>query len=186
MDVFGIIESYIPANQQEQSDKKEMLSFLKDYPNCFSRENTRGHFTASSWILNEERTKTLFCYHKIYNSWSWTGGHADGETDLLKVAIKEAVEETSVTVKGYKESIFSLEILPVAGHFKNGKYVSPHLHYNLTFLIIGDEDKEIRSNAEENTGVKWIHLADVIKESNEPHMHPIYEKLISKSEVGDT
>ena len=48
--------------------------------------------TASSVIVHPARTKTLMAFHKIYQSWAWTGGHVDGETDLLHVAMREARE----------------------------------------------------------------------------------------------
>ena len=74
-------------------------------------------------------------YHNIYHSWAWTGGHADGEKDLLSVAIREAKEETGIkTVKPVMEGIFSLEVLTVDGHEKNGSYVPSHLHLNVTIF----------------------------------------------------
>ena len=67
-------------------------------------------------------------YHNIYHSWSWLGGHADGETDLLSVAIQEVKEEAGISkVYPVSEEIFSLESLTVDGHVKKGKYVSSHL-----------------------------------------------------------
>ena len=63
-----------------------------------TRQNEYGHFTSSAFVLNKERTKILMIYHKIYNSWAWTGGHADGDTDLLYTAIREVKEETNLDI----------------------------------------------------------------------------------------
>ena len=83
-------------------------------------------------------TRFLMAYHNIYDSWAWTGGHADGEADFLKVAIREAMEETGITrVTPVTEDIFSLEVLTVDGHEKKGAYVSSHLHLNVTYLLEG-------------------------------------------------
>lgn len=70
-----------------------ILDWIRNNENAFSRENTVAHMTASAWVVNRERTRVLMVYHNIYNSWSWLGGHADGETDLLSVAIREVKEE---------------------------------------------------------------------------------------------
>ena len=83
------IFDYIPFNEQEERDKKLIIEWLSE-PEVFKRENERAHFTASSWVVNPERTKVLMIYHNIYDSWAWMGGHADGETDLFKVAEWEA------------------------------------------------------------------------------------------------
>ena len=82
------LEKFVPYNEQEETDKRIMLKYLKDFDDVLTRQNEYGHFTSSSFILNKERTKLLMIYHKIYNSWAWTGGHSDGDNDLLYVAMK--------------------------------------------------------------------------------------------------
>ena len=139
MSLLEQLQSYQPYNEQEANDKAVMLRMLSDesQPDIFTRENEVVHFTASSWLVNKEHTKVLMIYHNIYNSWSWTGGHADGERDLLAVAIKEAQEETGVqTITPVSEDIFSIEILTVDGHVKKGKYVPSKSEYNLTFPAV--------------------------------------------------
>ena len=87
------IERYCPFNEQEEKDKALILNWIKTNDNAFSRENAVAHMTASAWVVNKDRSKVLMVYHNIYHSWSWLGGHADGETDLLAVAIREVKEE---------------------------------------------------------------------------------------------
>ena len=87
---------FVPLNDQERNDKTAMLSTVsKDPEGILLRDNLLMHMTASSIIVNKEKTKTLMAYHNIYNSWAWTGGHADGETDLLSVALREAAYKRS-------------------------------------------------------------------------------------------
>lgn len=90
------LENYMPYNEQEKNDKKLLLEYIDSFDNILTRENELCHFTASNWIVNKERTKVLMAYHNIYKSWAWTGGHADGESDLLNVALREANEETGL------------------------------------------------------------------------------------------
>ena len=92
-DLQASLAAYRPYNEQEQRDLPLLLAALKQ-PDSFTRQNETAHFTASAWVVNPARNKVLMIYHNIYNSWSWTGGHADGETDLLAVALREVAEET--------------------------------------------------------------------------------------------
>lgn len=133
------LEKFVPYNEQEETDKRIMLKYLKDFDDVLTRQNEYGHFTSSSFILNKERTKLLMIYHKIYNSWAWTGGHSDGDNDLLYVAMKEAKEETGIkNVRPISEDIYSIEIVTVDGHEKRGKYVGSHVHLNVTYLLEAD------------------------------------------------
>ena len=144
-DLRANIEKFNPYNEQEEVEKRIMLKYIDDFDNVLTRQNEYGHFTSSAFILNKERTKILMIYHKIYNSWAWTGGHSDGDSDLLYVAMKEAKEETGITnVKPIKDDIYSLEIINVNGHEKRGKYVGSHVHLNVTYLLEADENEEIR------------------------------------------
>ena len=103
------LRRYHPWNEQEEADRTVMLRLLQQ-PDIFLRQNQTAHFTASSWIVDAGRQRTLMAYHRIYNAWAWTGGHADGETDLLAVALREAAEETGVHARAVSPEIFSLEI----------------------------------------------------------------------------
>lgn len=180
------LEAYVPCNEQEEKDRELMLHLLKTCPDIFTRENRTAHFTASSWLLNKKHDKVLLIYHNIYRSWAWTGGHADGEEDLLSVAKREAMEETGVqSIREISEGIYSLEVLTVDGHEKRGAYVSSHLHLNVTYLLEADEEEVLKVKPDENSGVKWFSLEEVIKASSEPWMRErIYRKLNAKLSEG--
>ena len=131
------IERYIPYNEQEASDKELMLDYINKFDDVLTRNNKMCHFTASNWIVNENRTKVLMIYHNIYKSWAWTGGHADGDSDLLHVALKEAEEETGIkNLKLLSDAIFGLQILTVDSHIKKEKFVSSHLHLDCCFFFL--------------------------------------------------
>lgn len=176
------IKNYIPFNEQEERDKVLILRWLKENENAFSRKNTVAHMTASAWVVNKDRTKVLMVYHNIYNSWSWLGGHADGEIDLLSVAIREVKEESGIScVRPVSENIFSLESLTVDGHVKKGKYVSSHLHLNITYLLEADSEEAVRIKADENSGVAWFTPGEALQKSTEPwFVERVYGKLVEK------
>ena len=175
------IKNYKPYNEQEKNDQEIMLKYMEIFQDTLTRENKMCHFTASNWIVNKERTKVVMAYHNIYKSWAWTGGHADGDSNLLHVALKEAKEETGLkSLKVLSDGIFAIEILPVNGHIKKGKYVSSHLHLDCCFLLEVDENDVMEVKRDENSGVKWIDIDDVLSITNEKNMKPIYRKLNEK------
>ena len=182
MSIYEEIARYQPFNEQEARDKAVILRFLEQNDDAFLRENRIAHITASAWVVNPARDKVLMVYHKIYDSWSWTGGHADGETDLLSVALREVTEETGVrSVRPVSPEIFSLEVLTVDGHEKRGEYVSSHLHLNVTYLLEADDAEPLRICEDENKGVAWFGLDEALRASTEPwFVKRIYGKLNEK------
>ena len=177
------IENFIPLCEQEEKDKEIMLRFAQNAPDCLLRDNKLAHFTASAWIVNREHTKVLFIYHKLYDSWSWVGGHADGNSDLKAAALREAREETGISSgKLISDGIFSLEILTVEAHIRKGEYVAPHLHMNLTYLVEADENEPLKLNEDETKGVQWFPFEEAFKASTEPKMiERVYKKLSARS-----
>ncbi|MBR5094381.1 MAG: NUDIX hydrolase [Oscillospiraceae bacterium] len=182
MKILDDIARYAPFNEQEQRDKALILRYLAEHPGCFYRADPVAHMTASAWVVNAARDRVLMVYHKIYDSWSWTGGHADGETDLLAVALREVTEETGVkSVRPVSEEIFSLEVVTVDGHEKRGAYVSSHLHLNVTYLLEADDAEPLRVCEDENRGVAWFGLDEALRASTEPwFVKRIYGKLNEK------
>ena len=184
MDWVGELEAYRPWNEQERQDRAEMLRRLKSGEALFGRENPSAHFTASAWVVSPDRKRALLAYHRLYDSWAWLGGHADGELDLAAVARREVEEESGLAgTRMVLPGIFSLEILTVNGHEKHGVYVPSHLHLNVTYLLEGDPSLPVRCRPEENSRVGWFALSDVPAVSSEPWMRErIYRKLNAKLE----
>ena len=178
------LEAFVPGNEQEETDRLLLLELLSQ-PKVFTRENRTGHFSASGWVVSPDRKKVLMVYHNIYNSWSWMGGHADGDMDLQAVAEREIREESGIqNLRLLTPGIFSAEILTVDGHEKRGKYVSSHLHYNVTYLFEADTQQETALKPDENSGVQWIPVEDLPKMVSEPwFMERIYSKLCDKVRI---
>lgn len=188
---FGIeklkkeIERYVPFNEQEERDKGIILEILESEENILTRENQKYHFTVSAWIVTPDRKKVLMCYHNIYDSWAWLGGHTDGDSNIREVILKEVREESGITnIRFLLDEIFSLEILTVSGHIKKGKYVSSHLHLNITFLLEVEENEKLLVNPDENSGLDWIAIEEIpIKSSEKWFVENIYSKLNTKVEI---
>ena len=176
-----MIERYVPYNEQEENDKEMILEYIHTFKDVLTRENRMCHFTASNWIINKERTKVLMIYHNIYKSWAWTGGHADGDSNLLHVALKEAEEETGLkNLKLLSNGIYGIQIVTVDSHVKRGKFVPSHLHLDCCFLLEADEEEMLRIKEDENSGVQWIDIDKAVEVTREEKMKPIYIKLNEK------
>lgn len=179
MNYLEELKAYQPSGQQEEADKATILSYIRTFPDTIlTRENIFAHLTASSMIFNETGDKVLMVYHNIYRSWSWTGGHADGETDMLSVALREAREETGIHKLKVLGGLAAVDVLPVWGHVKQGCYVSSHEHLNFSYLFQAEEGERLRVKEDENSQVGWIPVAQLREKVSEPDMIPVYEKLI--------
>ena len=177
------VELYIPKDAREESEKREILTLMEqEGDRLLLRECSYAHMTASSVIVNRNRTKMLMAFHKIYQSWAWTGGHADGDGDFEAVARREAQEETGIqNLKKLGAGAASLEVLPVWAHRKHGQMVASHLHLNISYLFEADDTLPLRIAEDENSAVGWIPIAQLEEYVREKDMMPIYQKLLNRA-----
>jgi len=190
MDYKEAIEKYEPKDEVENKTKIKMLEYINLYgKSVLSRENEVVHFVSSAWVMNKAKTKVLMVYHKIYNSWMWTGGHADGEGDLLKVAIKEAKEETNIkSLSITSGDIYMMDILSAPEHYRKGKKVLAHAHLSVAYLLEADENELISIQEDENSAVSWIEIDEITKYATRESMCKLGLKLINRMKdlvVGD-
>ena len=178
-----IIVRFLPKDGREAREREMMLDLIAQHGDgILARENDVAHMTASSIIVSPDRKRTLMAFHKIYNSWAWTGGHADGESDFEAIARREAQEETGITgLKRLGSGPASLEILPVWAHVKRGKHVGSHLHLNVSYIFEADDTLALRIAQDENSAVGWLEIDKLETSVSEPPMLPIYRRLLDRA-----
>ena len=98
------LAAYLPQEDSERRDLQEVLQAVRqDGSRVLYRERQNGHITCSGFVMDPTLSEMLMVYHNIYDSFAWTGGHADGVNDFLAVAVREAKEETGIR-KPYAQS----------------------------------------------------------------------------------
>jgi 8-oxo-dGTP pyrophosphatase MutT (NUDIX family) len=152
-----LLSRYSPDDRDQQSAKDRIRQFVLLNPRCFERSLVEGHITASAWIVDRTRTHALLHHHRKLGRWLQPGGHADGEADVLCVALKEAREETGmVELRPISHEIFDLDVheIPARG-------ADPaHYHHDVRFLIEGDRNATPVAS-DESREVTWIPLATI-------------------------
>ena len=180
MSLRKIIEDYIPCDEQEERDKEQMLKFIDTFDDVLTRNNTIGHFSASAFVVNKEKTKMASVYHIIMEGWAYPGGHADGEENLLSVALREVEEETGLKANILSDKPFLISTNPVKAHIKRGKFVSSHLHFDVLYLMEADDSIPLAYREDESKGVKWIPFDEIDNENMVDFIGPIAKKLVDK------
>lgn len=183
MDYIKEINDFIPQNSQETQDKKVILDYIEKFPdNILLRDNEFAHITSSGFIMNEALDKVLLAHHNIRDTWAWSGGHVDGDADFLHVAIKEAKEETGINnVTPLTKNIASIDILPVFGHMKKGKYVNTHLHLSIAYILFASEKEKLAAKKDENSAVSWFGVDRFTEKYFDRHDAYLYGKLIQRA-----
>ncbi len=160
-DIIEKIEKFQPSCEQEERDKEYFLRFINTFDDVLTRENIFGHLCASAWVLNKDRNKILLVYHNIMGGYIFPGGHLDGETDCLSVALREVEEETGIKATPISHNIFSIWTGPTKAHFKRGKFISAHTHLDIDFLLEADDDQPLKVKPDENQSVIWANIDEI-------------------------
>jgi 8-oxo-dGTP pyrophosphatase MutT (NUDIX family) len=153
--ITNLLNDYFSDDPIEQEDKVKMLDFLNRKPNCFERSCQECHFTASCWLENFHGNAALLTLHKKFNGWLQLGGHADGDNDLLRVSIKEAQEESGLSVESVNCKIFDIGVHFIPPY----KDIARHYHYDVCFYLRAIEDKPFVVS-EESHDLMWIDRDD--------------------------
>lgn len=151
--LLALLTDYVPEDIQEIEYKQRIIHFVQENSDCFERTLKIGHITGSAWILNKQRTHALLMHHAKLDFWVQLGGHCDGDSDVLSVAVKEAQEESGIkNIIPLREEIFDIDVhwIP-ANHKEEG-----HYHYDIRFLLGVTGDAQIVQN-NESKELRWIN-----------------------------
>jgi 8-oxo-dGTP pyrophosphatase MutT (NUDIX family) len=150
--LLNLLTKYQPPNTQEAVYKQQMVEFINHFPNCFERTLAIGHITASSWLLNHDMSQVLLMHHAKLDKWFQLGGHCDGDSDVLAVAIKEAQEESGMqAIEAVSKDIFDIDIHMIPANSRE----QAHYHYDVRFLLRVSQYEKLVQNRESKE-LRWI------------------------------
>lgn len=155
-----------PLDSHEEAMTREIIRFVEEHADAFLRSCLTGHLTGSAWILSPDRTRTLLTHHRKLDKWLQLGGHADGQTDLREVALREAREESGLTrVRLLDDAVFDVDrhLIP------ERKGVPEHWHLDLRFLVEADPEEPLVVS-DESHDLAWVSLEDVARLNPEESM----------------
>lgn len=152
----------------------DTIRFVEAHEDCLLRSCVPGHLTGSAWVVDAARQRTLLTHHHKLDKWLQLGGHADGDPDLLAVAMREAAEESGLT----RLRPVSAEVFDVDRHLIPARGKDPeHYHYDLRFMIEADPAEPlVVSN--ESKDLAWVNVADVTRLNPEESMARMVRKTI--------
>ena len=144
--------AYHPVDLEEIKAREMILAFVDREPNCFERSCQEGHITGSAWLENYSGDRFLLTFHRKLQHWFQVGGHADGDSNVLNVALKEAKEESGLkSIEPVSTDIFDLSV-----HKYIGKDTQPHYHYDVRFYLKAVDPQESIQISEESIDVRWF------------------------------
>ena len=151
------LQKYAESHPEQKITADRMLDFVRSTPHCFERSHAAGHMTGSAWLLNPAGDKALLTLHHNLQRWMQTGGHADGDPDTLRVALKEAEEESGITgIVPISGEIFDIDIHLIPARPAKGE--SAHYHYDVRYLLRAPHEQYAISH--ESDDLAWWSAED--------------------------
>jgi len=173
-DLIYQLKDYLNKYPDEQIKVDNILEFMNRENECFERNNWNGHFTGSAWIVDDTRNWVLMTKHLQLNMWLQLGGHAEGNSNLFKVALKEAIEESGLTkFTALSSQIFDLDIHQIP-RFKN---LPSHLHYDVRYIFEAKIKNEKIIISDESHDVSWVNKNDVLNKNSEESISRMLNKM---------
>jgi ADP-ribose pyrophosphatase YjhB (NUDIX family) len=149
-------------NYREQDDlSREFLQFFNSHSDVFQRHHPPGHFTASCWLVSADEQRVLLTHHKKLGRWLQLGGHADGNHNLIQVALTEAFEESGLSDLAIEPKIFDLDAHVIPARKEDPE----HIHWDVRFVIrvMGSEQYQL---SDESLALAWRDIAEISKDPN--------------------
>lgn len=155
--ILNLFDQYERRFLHEQETVARIRTFVAGHKDCFERSLLVGHITGSAWLLDADMARVLLTHHRKLDIWVQLGGHADGEADISKVAMREAKEESGLA----NIELLSHEIFDIDIHAIPARGTEPgHYHYDCRFLLraVGVQDYVV---SDESHDLAWIRLDKV-------------------------
>lgn len=174
--ILGLLEAYHPVYLEEQKFKQQIIDFVVAHEDCFDRTLSIGHITASAWLLNKQGTHALLMHHTKLDRWFQLGGHCDGDSDVLTVAIKEAQEESGIEgIVAVSPAIFDIDVHLIPENSRE----AAHYHYDIRFLLQVVSDEQVVQN-HESKQLAWIEKRSDALPTDSASVDRMFHKWVNR------
>lgn len=173
-ELLRLLDRHSTRFMDEAAHVAHTRAFVERHADCFHCDLWPGHVTGSAWVVSPARDRVLLLHHRKHDQWFQPGGHADGDADILRVALRETAEETGLDASHIRlvdGGIFDVDVHMIPVSVRGPR----HDHYDIRFLVEMDDDIEIPGN-DESHEVRWVSLADVPRFNNNRSTHRMVEK----------
>jgi 8-oxo-dGTP pyrophosphatase MutT (NUDIX family) len=173
-ELLGLLKRHETRFLDEAGFISRAVGFVEAHTDCFHRHLWPAHVTGSAWVVSPDRRHVLMMHHRKHDQWFQPGGHADGDADILRVALRETVEETGMEsgqVRLLSSDIFDVDIhtIPAIGDEPQ------HEHIDIRFLVEIDDGLEVPGN-DESHDVIWVDLFNVSHYNSNRSTYRMLEK----------
>jgi len=174
LELLNLLREHRTRFMEESGYVKRAIGYIKEHEDCFYRELWPVHVTGSAWVVSPDHNRILMMHHKKHNQWFQPGGHADGDADIVRVALRETSEETGIDLSQIKLldlNVFDVDIhsIPAMGHEPQ------HYHIDIRFLVEIDDSEPVPGN-DESHQVLWVSLYEVTRYNNNRSTYRMLEK----------
>ncbi len=172
--LIRLLQGYRTPFNPEAGYVTRTRHFVEQHEDCFDSHLWPGHVTGSVWVLNPERDKVLLLHHRKHNQWFQPGGHADGDADILRVALRETHEETGLPpddIRLVDGGIFDVDIHTIPAIAQSPE----HWHYDIRFLVEIDDRLPVPGN-DESHQILWVPLEEVTRFNHNLSTYRMLEK----------
>ncbi len=154
--LLDLLELYLSRHPDERINVDHVRQFVRANPDCFLRSCLDGHITASAWIVSEDYSSFLLTHHAKLGRWLQLGGHADGNPDLISVALCEAREESGMQEFALAKTDGASLPLDIDVHLIPARGAEPaHLHHDVRYLLVAARDQPLRMSSE-SLDLRWF------------------------------
>lgn len=169
--LLSYLKDYETRFPEESAVVARFEALAREHPRCFERDCWAGHITGSAWLVDSTRQRVLLTHHKKLDKWLQLGGHSDGDSDPLRVASREAQEESGLAVDRVVPWVFDLDVHEIPAR----KSDPAHYHFDVRFALVavGGEAFQV---SDESHALAWVQVDQLAQYTSETSMVRMADK----------